>query len=94
MVPVVEPPFGMLEGLKVSDERPGPHPDPVFGVSSNSVPYPIEPPWFVVPQRLPRGSITIVDLEYCPLGPLKVARLVNRPADEYSQTTPSPDVPP
>ena len=32
-VPVVVPPLGMLEGLKVTDERLGPHPDPVFGVS-------------------------------------------------------------
>lgn len=31
-VPVVEPPLGMLVGLKVSDEMLGPHPDPVFGV--------------------------------------------------------------
>jgi hypothetical protein len=53
MVPVVEPPFVMLAGLKKSDETLGPHPDPVFGVNSYSVPYPIEPPWFVVPQRFP-----------------------------------------
>jgi hypothetical protein len=33
-VPTDVPPFGMLEGLKVSDETLGPHPDPVFGVSS------------------------------------------------------------
>ena len=32
-VPVDVPPFGMLEGLKVTDETLGPHPDPVFGVS-------------------------------------------------------------
>jgi hypothetical protein len=43
----------MLAGLKVSEEMLGPHPDPVFGVNSYSVPYPIEPPWFVVPQRFP-----------------------------------------
>lgn len=33
-VPVVVPPFDMLEGLNVSDEMLGPHPDPVFGVRS------------------------------------------------------------
>jgi hypothetical protein len=32
-VPVVEWPFGMLEGLNVRDETVGPHPPPVFGVS-------------------------------------------------------------
>lgn len=32
-VPVVEWPFGMLAGLKETDETVGPHPPPVFGVS-------------------------------------------------------------
>jgi hypothetical protein len=32
-VPVLVPPFGMLEGLKETDETVGPHPPPVFGVS-------------------------------------------------------------
>lgn len=32
-VPVFVPPFGMLEGLKETDETVGPHPPPVFGVS-------------------------------------------------------------
>ena len=32
-VPVLVPPFGMLEGLKETDETEGPHPPPVFGVS-------------------------------------------------------------
>jgi hypothetical protein len=33
-VPTVVPPFGMLKGLKVSDETLGPQPEPAFGVSS------------------------------------------------------------
>jgi hypothetical protein len=32
-VPVLVPPFGMLEGLKETDETVGPHPPPVLGVS-------------------------------------------------------------
>lgn len=32
-VPVLVPPFGMLEGLNVTDETVGPHPPPVFGVN-------------------------------------------------------------
>ena len=37
-VPVDVPPSGMLVGFNVSDDRVGPHPAPVLGVSSKTVP--------------------------------------------------------
>jgi hypothetical protein len=37
-VPVDVPPFGMVVGFNVSDERVGPHPPPVLGVSSKMAP--------------------------------------------------------
>jgi hypothetical protein len=92
-VPVELPPFEMVVGLNVSDETVGPHPSPVLGVSSKSVPKPFAPPWFVVPQRLPLLSNTRAS-GFAPFAPLNVTRSLNTPAVEYTQTTPSPNVPP